>query len=64
MLAFLMAYLLTVADVGYPLQAGLNLSGGAISAIYLHRKKALPGVISNLGWVAITVAGVITSAPD
>ena len=64
MLAFIVAYLLTVADVGYLLQWGFNIAGGAIGAIYLHRKKALPGVISNLGWVVITVADLIMSVSD
>jgi hypothetical protein len=42
----------------------LTLLARAIGAIYLHRKKALPGIISNLGWVVITVADLIMSVSD
>ena len=61
MIAFLCAYLLNVAAVGPLVQAALNLVGASVGAIYLHKKNAIPSVISNLAWAAITVAGVIFS---
>lgn len=59
MVAFLSAYLLNVAGAGHLLQAGLNLAGAAVAAVYLYKKRALPSVISNVAWVAITLAGLI-----
>jgi hypothetical protein len=61
MIAFLSAYLLSVAGVGHLVQAALNLTGAAVGAAYLHKKNALPSVISNLVWAAITIAGIIFS---
>ena len=61
MLAFLSAYLLDVAGAGQLIKAALNLAGAAVGAIYLQKKGALPSVISNLVWAAITVAGLIIS---
>jgi hypothetical protein len=63
MLAFLCAYLLNVAEVGHIAQAALNLSGAAVGAAYLLSKDAVPSVISNLVWVAITVLGLIIQRP-
>jgi hypothetical protein len=63
MLAFLSAYLLSVAGAGRVVQAALNLTGAAVGAIYLHRKGAVPSVISNLAWVAITVLGLVIQRP-
>lgn len=59
MVAFLSAYLLNVAGTGHLLQAALNLSGAAVAAFYLYKKGAVPSVISNLAWVAITLAGLM-----
>lgn len=63
MLAFLAAYLLNVAGVGPMAQAALNLSGGIAGATYLLGKHAVPSVISNLTWVAITLLGLIIQRP-
>jgi hypothetical protein len=62
MLAFLCAYLLSVAGIGYVIQAGLNLLGASVGAIYLRKKDALPSVISNLLWAVITLGGLILGA--
>ena len=62
MLSFLSAYLLSVAGIGHGLQAGLNLLGALVGAIYLRKKDALPSVISNLMWAAITLGGLILGA--
>lgn len=62
MLAFLSAYLLDVAGAGQLIKAALNLAGATVGAIYLQKKGAMPSVISNLAWAAITVAGLIISA--
>lgn len=59
MLAFLCAYLLSVAGADRLIQAALNLLGASVGAIYLRKKGARPSVISNLAWALITVAGVI-----
>jgi hypothetical protein len=59
MVAFLSAYLLNVAGAGHYVQAALNFSGAVVAAFYLHKKRAVPSVISNLAWVAITVAGLL-----
>lgn len=59
MLAFLVAYLLNVADRAHHIQVILNLSGAGVGAGYLHKKGALPSVISNVAWVAITLIGAI-----
>ncbi len=59
MVAFLSAYLLNVTGAGHVLQAALNLSGAAVAAFYLYKKGAVPSVISNLAWVAITLAGLM-----
>ena len=59
MVAFLSAYLLNVTGTGHLLQAALNLSGAAVAAFYLYKKGAVPSVISNLAWVAITLAGLM-----
>ena len=61
MLAFLCAYLLSVVGAGYVIQAVLNLLGASVGAAYLRKKDALPSVISNLAWAAITIAGLILS---
>jgi hypothetical protein len=61
MVAFLCAYLLSVAGVGHLVQAALNLIGATVGAAYLHKKNAVPSVISNLAWAAITIAGLIFS---
>lgn len=58
MLAFLCAYLLSVLEAGPLIQAGLNLLGAAVGAAYLRKKDAIPSVISNLAWGAITIAGL------
>ena len=59
MVAFLSAYLLNVTGTGHLVQAALNLSGAAVAAFYLYKKGAVPSVISNLAWVAITLAGLM-----
>lgn len=59
MLAFLGAYCLNVAGTGHLVQAGLNLAGAAVASVYLHKKRAVPSVISNLAWGLITLAGLI-----
>lgn len=59
MLAFLCAYLLSVVEAGHFIQAALNLIGASVGAVYLRKKDAIPSVISNLAWAAITIAGVI-----
>lgn len=59
MLAFLSAYCLNVAGTGHLVQAGLNLTGAAVAAVYLHKKRAVPSVISNLAWGLITLAGLL-----
>lgn len=59
MLAFLCAYLLDVLGTGQLMRAVLNLSGAAMGAIYLHGKGAVPSVLSNLAWAAITVVGLL-----
>lgn len=59
MLAFLAAYLLNVAGLSQSIQFVLNLSGAAIGAGYLSTKGAVPSVISNVAWGAITVIGFI-----
>lgn len=58
MLTFLAAYLLNVAGLAHPVQVILNLSGAAVGANYLLRKGALPSVISNVAWAAITITGL------
>jgi len=58
-LAFLLAYLLNIADVGPQLQIALNLVGAGVAASYLYRKHAIPSVISNIAWGAITIAGAV-----
>lgn len=58
MLAFLCAYLLSVFEAGHLVQAGLNLLGASVGAAYLRKKDAIPSVISNLAWAAITIAGL------
>lgn len=62
MLTFLVAYLLNVAGGSYVAQVALNLTGSAVGALYLAHKKAIPSVISNLAWAAITVASLIVRA--
>jgi hypothetical protein len=59
MLAFLSAYVLSVAGVGPLFQAACNASGAAVAALYLRRKGAIPSVISNLLWLGITIAGLM-----
>lgn len=59
MLAFLCAYLLSVVDAGPLIQTTLNLAGALVGAIYLRKKDAIPSVISNLAWAAITVGGLV-----
>lgn len=59
MLAFLGAYCLNVVGAGRLVQAGLNLAGAAVGAVYLHKKGAVPSVISNLAWGLITLAGLV-----
>ncbi len=59
MVAFLFAYLLNVMGSGRVIQAVLNLAGAIVGALYLKRKRALPSVISNLAWAAITVVGLL-----
>lgn len=58
MMAFLIAYLLNVAGDAYPAQVILNLSGAAVGANYLRKKGAIPSVISNIAWMAITLVGL------
>lgn len=60
MVAFLAAYLLMMAQIHYLVPALLNLVGSAGAAIYLRRKAALPSVISNLIWMAVTIIGLMT----
>ncbi|MFN2388463.1 MAG: hypothetical protein ABR575_02475 [Actinomycetota bacterium] len=60
MFAFLVAYLLNVLGVGHVVPALLNLSGAGASVLYLRDKNAVPTVISNLAWAAITIAGLVT----
>lgn len=62
MVAFLVAYLLSVTGGPHIVQALLNLSGAGAGALYLRNKNALPSVISNLAWAAITIAGLLTRA--
>jgi len=57
--AFLAAYLLSVAGTGVAVQAALNLVGAVVAAVYLYGKRAMPSVISNVAWAVITVAGLI-----
>lgn len=59
MLAFLCAYLLSVVGAGHLLQAALNLLGASVGAAYLRKKDAIPSVISNVAWAAITITGLI-----
>lgn len=59
MLAFLTAYLLSVMERGQMIQVGLNLAGAAVAASYLYKKGALPTVVSNVAWAAITIAGLV-----
>ncbi len=59
MLAFLLAYLLSVVGAGYTVQAALNLLGAVAGAFYLRRKQALPSMISNVAWAGITIVGLI-----
>lgn len=59
MVAFLCAYLLSVVGAGHLIQAALNLIGASVGAAYLRKKDAIPSVISNLAWAAITVTGLI-----
>lgn len=59
MLAFLCAYLLDIVGAGHLIGAALNLVGAVVGAIYLQKKGAVPSVISNLAWAAITVAGLM-----
>lgn len=59
MVAFLSAYLLNIAGAGRLVQAALNLAGSVVAAAYLYKKGAVPSVISNLAWVAITIAGLM-----
>jgi hypothetical protein len=63
MLAFLIAYLLSQAGMGHIAQAALNFIGAAVGAVYLLRKHAVPSVISNLAWGAITLVGLIIQHP-
>lgn len=58
MVGFLIAYALTVAGTGRLIQVALNLSAAIAAAAYLSKKGALPSVISNLAWVAITIGGL------
>ena len=58
MLAFLCAHLLNVVEAGHLIQATLNLLGASVGAVYLRKKDAIPSVISNLAWAAITIAGL------
>lgn len=58
MLAFLCAYLLDVVGAGHLIQATLNLLGAAVGAVYLRKKDAIPSVISNLAWAAITIVSL------
>jgi hypothetical protein len=58
MVAFLVAYALNVSGTGRLVQVALNLSGALAAAIYLNKKHAVPSVISNLAWVAITIGGL------
>ncbi len=62
MLAFLCAYLLSVVGAGHLIQAALNLLGASVGAAYLRKKDAIPSVISNLAWAAITLAGLMISS--
>ena len=57
--AFLSAYLLTVTAVAPVLQAVLNLIGAGLAASYLWRKGALPNVLLNVAWAAITITGLL-----
>jgi hypothetical protein len=59
MVAFLSAYLLNIAGAGRLIQAVLNLAGSLVAAAYLYKKRAVPSVISNLAWVAITIGGLM-----
>jgi hypothetical protein len=59
MVAFLSAYLLNIAGAGRLVQAALNLAGSVVAAAYLYKKGAVPSVISNLAWVAITIGGLM-----
>lgn len=59
MVAFLCAYLLDIVGAGHLIKAALNLAGAAVGAIYLHKKGAIPSVISNLAWAGITVVGLV-----
>lgn len=59
MIAFLVAYLLSVADAGHRTQTVLNLLGAGLAGTYLYRKGAIPFVISNIAWGAITLAGAV-----
>ncbi|MBW3587951.1 MAG: hypothetical protein KY429_00840 [Actinobacteria bacterium] len=59
MVAFLAAYLLMVAQAHYLVPALLNLVGSAGAVIYLRRKAALPSLISNLIWMAVTIIGLM-----
>lgn len=58
MIAFLIAYALNVSGTGRLIQVALNLSAAIAAAAYLNKKGALPSVISNLAWVAITIGGL------
>ena len=57
--SFLGAYLLSVAGRGEPVQIALNLIGATVAAGYLYKKDAVPSVISNVAWIAITIGGMI-----
>jgi len=59
--AFLSAYALGMAGAAAILQAALNLTGSGLAAGYLWRKRALPNVLLNVAWAAITVAGLVGS---
>ena len=59
MLAFLCAYLLSVVEAGHLIQAALNLVGASVGAAYLRKMNAIPSVISNLAWAAITIGGLV-----
>lgn len=59
MLAFLCAYVSSVVETGHLIQAGLNLLGASVGAAYLRRKDAIPSVICNVAWAAITIVGLI-----
>jgi hypothetical protein len=55
MLAFIVAYLLTVADVGYLLQAGFNIAGARDRRDLPPQEKALPGSSPTLaGWSSLS----------